>query len=206
MAYRSKVRLHATRDGRVVPPGHPESAILLVPAGGEISDEKAKKYGLMGDKAANNPAPGEEALPLDSPPSPTPPSTPSTQGIPTSTDAAKTAGEGFPQNLQFGTPSSNQATGQPVAPQPATPPGTPVAPVAPVAPATTVSTPQVPPPPPSPQVQSDIPDDFPYKSILMSQGIATKAQLKEITKEQLLTKNQIGAQRADEILAAREKL
>lgn len=199
MAYRSKVRLHATRDGRVVPPGHPESAILLVPAGGEISDEKAKKYGLMEDKAANNPAPGEEALPLDSPPSPAPPSTPSTQGIPTSTDAAKTAGEGFPQKLQFGTPPSNQATSQPVAPQTVTPQ---VAPVVPTAPATS----QVPPTTSSPQVQSDIPDDFPYKSILVSQGIATKAQLKEITKEQLLTKNQIGAQRADEILAARDKL
>ena len=58
MAYRAKERLFLTADReRVVAGDDPAAAFLLVPAGGEIPDEVANKYGL---KRRKQPPPNKE--------------------------------------------------------------------------------------------------------------------------------------------------
>lgn len=193
--YRSPRRLHLTRDGKVCLPGDPKSASLLVAEGGELSDEDAKKYGLIGGGSGAS-GPGEDALPLDSPPAPAQPQAPD----PKAAQVVEAAAASFPREIHFGTP--------PPAPASATPP----APVQP--PATTqpqVATTEAPTQPPAPAAPvaapvSDLPDDFPFKSILVNQHFGMAAQVKAATKEQLIALDQIGAARADEIIAASSKL
>lgn len=40
---------------RVVPEDSPEAAYLLVGAGGQIPEDEARRYGLIGDKAVEGP-------------------------------------------------------------------------------------------------------------------------------------------------------
>lgn len=47
--------------------------------------------------------------------------------------------------------------------------------------------------------KSDFEDDFPYRDILIGQGVTTKAQLKGMSKEQMLALKEIGEARMKEI-------
>ena len=51
--FQSKVRLYLTVDDRVVGEGDPHAHQLLVPAGGTLSFQQARKYGLV--KAVDGP-------------------------------------------------------------------------------------------------------------------------------------------------------
>jgi hypothetical protein len=46
MVYVSDRRLYRTLDDEIVEEGHPDAAFLLVPEGGQLPDEEARKYGL----------------------------------------------------------------------------------------------------------------------------------------------------------------
>ena len=52
MPYHVKERLYTTLDGKVVKEGDPNAAFLLMSEGGELSDEEAKKYGLVEEEKA----------------------------------------------------------------------------------------------------------------------------------------------------------
>lgn len=192
--YVAKERIHITRDNKLVRPGDRRSASLLVPQGGELSDEAAEKYGLYAGQPIPWLSQEEEVLPLDSKPAEVPP--PSNQPAPLSPPPNELAGS-FPAHIQLGTPPQ-QAGGAVL--DSGTPPPTPPAP------STTQQTAPPPPATPTTSVNSDLPDDFPYKSILVGAGLVTKEQLKGVTKDHLITVPQIGSARADEILAARDKL
>lgn len=56
--YTSEVDVYANSEGEVVPADSPDAAILVVAAGGTITDEEAAKYGLTDDSTA--PSEGEE--------------------------------------------------------------------------------------------------------------------------------------------------
>lgn len=47
MSYRVPERIYRTKDGRLVRHGDPEAAFLAFPEGEELSDEEAKRFGLL---------------------------------------------------------------------------------------------------------------------------------------------------------------
>jgi hypothetical protein len=47
MPYTAEERLYLDADGNVVKEGDPKAATLLVGAGGQLSDEDARRYGLV---------------------------------------------------------------------------------------------------------------------------------------------------------------
>lgn len=49
--YTSDKRLYVTADGKVVEEGDPAAVSLLVGIGGQLSDEDARRYGLIADNA-----------------------------------------------------------------------------------------------------------------------------------------------------------
>lgn len=179
--YRAKERLHLTRDGKVCKPGDPKSARLLVAEGGELSDQEAEHYGLTGTKHA----PADDVLSLDSPPAPT--------GQVVSTVPPADNPSGFPTSLQFGgaKPTEN----------PPSAPSQPELPSAPAAPAPVAET-----APPAPVGESDLPADIPQRDLLIAGGMSQLADVIVATKEQLIAIDQIGAARADEIIAYCEAL
>lgn len=59
--YTSDRRLYLTRDGRVVEDGDPEAHQLLVGAGGQITAEMARQYGLPEQKPQDAEPAAEEA-------------------------------------------------------------------------------------------------------------------------------------------------
>lgn len=205
MVYVAKERLHLAKDGKtVVPPGDPRSSSLLINEGGIMSDEDAKKYGLLIEKEGNDALPlGAEQteMTLGGNKAPETPSTVAPFHAPT-TPVVPPA----PQHLRFG--------GQPqvVVPVQGNPPSVNITGVEDLPPPsppnvldnTEVSQPNNTPPP---LTTEELPDDFPYKGILMDdKNFSTRSAVKAATKEQLLAVKQIGSERADTIMAAAEKL
>ena len=185
--YKAKERLHLARDGKtVVKPGDPRSASLLINEGGEMSDEEAKKYGLIGGPKSTQ----EDALPLDSTSKEAPPKL----SIPPTQDASP-----FPQHIRFG--GTKETTDQPPSP--------PVE-ISPVQPMDNLTAPRLEAPTlatEAPVLGDDqLPDEFPFKTILVDQDFSSKAKVKAATKEQLLGLKQIGSERADAIMAAAANL
>jgi hypothetical protein len=182
--FRSKKRLHLTRDGKVVPPGHPDSARLLVAEGGELSDEDAQKYGLLSGGPETS-----DVLPLDS-------KSTTTTGALSNTPGVGGQKSGFPESLHFGTPPASGQTSPQQQPEGVITPAT----------APPASQPQHSQAQPTPEEPVDLPADFPYRQLLVNGGFGNTAKIKAATKEQLINIDQIGSNRADEIIAAREKL
>ena len=55
MPFKSDKRLYVNADrSKIVEEDSPEAAYLLVGAGGQVSDEDAKKYGLKASRSAEN--------------------------------------------------------------------------------------------------------------------------------------------------------
>lgn len=185
--YTSKERLHLSRDGRVVKPGDPTSISLLVNEGGQISDEVARKYGLIpGGSKQDGMLPLEEL-----------PTSPQASGLSVSQEIQELE-NAYPKSLQFG--------GTKAAP-----------PVSPVVTDTSTQPPVSPPPPfrppdevkltpATPVADADLPPTFPHRTILVNQGMGKLADVMNATKDQLIALELIGTQRADEIIEAREKL
>jgi len=55
-------RLYRTTDGKLVEEGDPDAAFLAYPAGAELSDEEARREGLLSEK---KPPPKAAAKPAD---------------------------------------------------------------------------------------------------------------------------------------------
>jgi hypothetical protein len=80
--YTSEVDVYANSEGEVVPADSPDAAILVVAAGGTITDEEAAKYGLTNESAASDegaaskvadrPATDEKPAPADDHPAAAP--------------------------------------------------------------------------------------------------------------------------------------
>jgi hypothetical protein len=52
--YTSETAIYADSEGNVVPEDSPDAAIMVVAAGGTITDEEAAKYGLTDESAASD--------------------------------------------------------------------------------------------------------------------------------------------------------
>jgi hypothetical protein len=185
--YKAKERLHLASDGKtVVKPGDPRSASLLINEGGEMSDEDAKKYGLIGGESKTE-SKSEDALPLENPNSST------KLPVPSTPEASP-----FPQTLKFGGPRE--------APKETPPAPTEVSPIQPMS-APESTQPSTPEPMEEKSSGDDqLPDEFPFKTILVDQDFGSKAKVKSASKEQLLGLKQIGSERADAIMAAAANL
>lgn len=201
--YTAKHRIHLAQDGKtLVRPGDPRSGSLLIAEGGQMSIEEAEKWGLIGPNAQ---VIGEK-MSLDSPDAPVPVPVLDKQPKPESGPSQ------FPQTLVFGTPQG-QVVPATIPTAPLVPPATPVEdippsdglaldddaaqqPVQTAAPADNTT---------EQGKGTTLPVTFPYYTILAGQGI-TVERIKTITRDELLDLNSIGAQRADEIIAARDAL
>lgn len=202
--YKSKERLHLARDGRtVVKPGDSRSFSLLVPAGGELTDEQAVFYGLPGSNPyseshteQSNPhteskeAPKEQAAAQANTNLPIQP-------------VSEVFAHDYPKSLSFGNVNPQQTA--PVIPdavdvekqthaegansQPAAPAALEI---------THINSPLI-------ENSTPLPENFPYRHILDRQKVTTEKAL-IMTRDQFVALDDIGAKRADEIIAAREVL
>lgn len=208
----AKERLLLASDGKtVVKANDPRGVSLLVAKGGKLTEEKARKYGLIVDTKGD----AGDVLSLEAPPTL---DDVAKLHVPTGTGATR-------KTIQMGGAEASQQVGQaegaiPVETPQATAPPAPVTPSseAPAqgvpadvnaqapdlsasnAPQGTQETPT------GAQGGTPLADDFPYKALLETQGFGTVQAVQGATRQQLLDLNFMGAGRVDEILEARKTL
>lgn len=202
--YTATERWMLDKNGKLCRPGDPNTKSLLVAQGGELQDDVAVHYGLPGAKIKGAPEPAkvekaEESLPLDPAPAgvvaPTVPTAP--EGKPD---------HGFPTDLKFGGGDSAKAQES----VPAAPPTAPPVVTQPVVPSeqekAATHDPTAPAPVKIEGPDAELPADFPHRQLLGGHNLGTVHSILGTTREQLVELDQIGSARADQIMAAREKL